>query len=347
MELRVQLASQEEELLQLKRKWEKIVNRGFDRVYAANGIPPLQSTSGPMLEGIKEGVQEVGRMITAGLSDHGSVSPQSAHPIQALSRTHSTRQSTSSATTSSSGSLRFSHSSANSSLVEEDFPSESLEEGVSGEKGQVRIFEDVSQSPTCTPILENPTTAGFSKTSLDEESAPKTLRRRSRDTPSEAIGRASSRTGQGRPREGKSPILPTSSMPGLGTLPPGTPSWVLGTVGKKWEELQRTETFSKSQKRASVLLADMSQSLLSAWSSSTPTPVTGASISTNPFVASISPTQTENPIFDEPAAKTSLLDDEGDLQGHVGGLGVVMKPDTISPSTSVQNKNDDDDDWNW
>ena len=89
MELRTQLASQEEELAQLKRKWEKIVNRGFDRVYAANGITPPQSTPGPVLEGIKEGVQEVSRMLTSGLSDHGSAPPNSAHPIPALSRTHS------------------------------------------------------------------------------------------------------------------------------------------------------------------------------------------------------------------------------------------------------------------
>jgi len=349
MELRTQLASQEEELVQLKRKWEKIVNRGFDRVYAANGMTPLQNTSGPMLEGIKEGVQEVSRIITAGLGDHGPAPPHSAHPMQVLSRTHSTRQSTSSVTTSSSGSMRFSQSSANSSLVEDDFHSEPTEEGaVSGEKGQLRIFDDISQSPTRTPIPENPTAASTSRTSLDEETVSKALRRRSRDVPSEATGRVPSKLGQGRPREGKSPMLPTSSMPGLGTLPPGTPAWVLGTVGKKWEELQRTETFAKSQKRASVLLADVSQSLLNAWSSPTPSLVTGASISTNPFVASLSPTQTENPIPERSAAKASLLDDDGDLQGHVGGLGVVMKPDAISPSTSVQNKNDDDDDdWNW
>lgn len=106
-------------------------------------------------------------------------------------------------------------------------------------------------------------------------------------------------------------------------------------------------SFTKSQKRASVLWADMSQSLLNAWSIPTPSPVTGVSVSTNPFVASVSPTQTENPIPERSVMQTSLLDD-GDLQCDVGGLGVVMKPDSTSPSVSVQNKNDDDDDdWNW
>jgi len=220
---------------------------------------------------------------------------------------------------------------------------------VSGKKDQTRISEEISQSPTCTPILEHLTAVDISKTSLNEDRVSKILRRRSRDVPPGATVKVPSKFGQGRQGEGKSPVLPTSSMPGLGTLPSGTPSWVLGTVGKKWEELQRTETFAKSQKRASVLLADMSQSLINAWSSPTPSPVAGTSISANPFVASISPRQAEIPIPERSAVKTSLLDDDGDLQGHTSGLGAVMKPDTMSPSVSVQNKNDDDDDddWNW
>jgi len=346
MELRGQLASQEGELVQLKRKWERIVNRGFDRVYTANGMTPPQSTTGPVLEGIKEGVQEVSRMIAAGIGEYASVPSNPANSTPEPTRTQSTHRPTSSVTTSSSGSTRFSHSSANSSLIEDDFPLEVHEEGeVLGKKDQVRVFEEISQSPACTPISENPTVVDISKTDLEKIS--KTLRRRSRDVPSEAVGKAASKLSQARQQEGKSPVLPTSSMPGLGTLPSGTPSWVLGTVGKKWEELQRTDAFTKSQKRASVLLADMSQSLLNAWSSPTPSPVTGVSITTNPFVASISPTQAENPIPERSAAQTSLLDDD-DLRGHTNGLGVVMKPDSKSPLASVQNKSDDDDDdWNW
>lgn len=243
MELRTQLASQEAELIQLKRKWERIVNRGFDRVYAANGITPPQSAPGPVLEGIKEGVQEVSRMIAAGLGEYGSAPPIPTNPASAPPRTHSTHQSTSSVTTSYSGSTRLSYSSANSSLFEDDFPMELPEEGeVFGKKDQVRIIEDVSQPTTCTPILEESTAVDISKTSSDEDRIPKSLRRRSRDVSPEARGKLS-KFSQARQREGRSPVLPTSSMPGLGTLPSGTPSWVLGTVGKKWEELQRTETY--------------------------------------------------------------------------------------------------------
>ena len=244
MELRTQLASQEAELTQLKRKWEKIVNRGFDRVYAANGITPPQSASGPVLEGIKEGVQEVSRMIAAGLGEYGSAPPNSTNPVRASERTHPTHQSTSSVTTTSSGSTRLSHSSANSSLVEDDFPLELPEDSEAlGRKDRVPIFEELSQSPASTPILEDSTGVDTLKTSLDEDRVSKTLRRRSRDAPFETTGRLHSKLGQARQREGRSPVLPTSSMPGLGTLPSGTPSWVLGTVGKKWEELQRTEAY--------------------------------------------------------------------------------------------------------
>ena len=241
MELRTKLASQEEELVQLKRKWEKIVNRGFDRVYAANGMTPPQSTSSPMLEGIKEGMQEVSRVITTGLGDYKSAPPNTTHPSPALLRTHSTCQSTSSVATSSSGSTRFSHPSANSSLVEGDFPLELPEGGELLEKGgRMRILEEISQSPTFAPILEIPAIVDISKTSSEGGKVTKTLRRRSRDVPPESVGRTSSKSSQ---EQEQSPMLSVSSIPGLGTLPSGTPSWVLGTVGKKWVELQRTETY--------------------------------------------------------------------------------------------------------
>jgi hypothetical protein len=260
MELRTQLASQEDELTQLKRKWEKIVNRGFDRVYAANGIIPPQSTSGPVLGGIKEGVQEVSRIIAAGLGDYGSAPPNSTNFVPTPPRTHSTHRSTSSVTTSSSGSTRLSHSSASSSLVEDDPPLElRKEDEVLGKKDQVRILGEFSQSPTCTPILEDSTAVDISKTCLDEDKISKTLRRRSRDVPSETTGRVPSKLGQAQQPEGKPPMLPTSSMPGLGTLPSGTPSWVLGTVGKKWEELQRTETYVYSLKPKPCFIANPTQ----------------------------------------------------------------------------------------
>ena len=106
LELRSQLATHEVELLQctysiplfwanyyylnllVKRKWERIVNRGFEKSSSTSFPSPsppsstapsshlypssfttstASSGSGVVLEGIKEGVQEMGRFITAGL----------------------------------------------------------------------------------------------------------------------------------------------------------------------------------------------------------------------------------------------------------------------------------------
>ncbi|EDR06988.1 uncharacterized protein LACBIDRAFT_328400 [Laccaria bicolor S238N-H82] len=99
LELRSQLAVHEEELLQLKRKWERIVNRGFEKSQsppdAVSRAPPNTITNpastvvagltGPaVLEGIKEGMH---RFLAAGLSisdpnsTPSSPSPLSASPL--------------------------------------------------------------------------------------------------------------------------------------------------------------------------------------------------------------------------------------------------------------------------
>lgn len=119
------------------------------------------------------------------------------------------------------------------------------------------------------------------------------------------------------------------------------------TVGRRWEELQKGETFTKNSKRASLLLSDMSQSLRTALvtpGSATSSPSFGT-ISSHPFAAALSPLST--------SPQPSLLDDDDD----VGALGGVLVPDSSpaasrpspSPNTSTseaQNSTDDDD-WNW
>lgn len=73
MELRTQLAIHEGELKDLKRKWERIVSRGMDRAYNSPSTSitspsqPSATGNGAMLDGIKEGVQEVGRLLASGL----------------------------------------------------------------------------------------------------------------------------------------------------------------------------------------------------------------------------------------------------------------------------------------
>ncbi|KAF9486223.1 hypothetical protein BDN70DRAFT_870310 [Pholiota conissans] len=109
LELRSQLAVHEAELLQLKRKWEKIVNRGFEKALSPNTastslhsstssaapsypaestspnnsagyFPALNSanTNAPatvVLEGIKESMQGMSRLIVAGLGSIAHVNP--------------------------------------------------------------------------------------------------------------------------------------------------------------------------------------------------------------------------------------------------------------------------------
>ncbi|CAA7257294.1 unnamed protein product [Cyclocybe aegerita] len=109
LELRSQLAAHEAELAQLKRKWERIVNRGFEKSQSPSSVVPSSpsptptslnasatppstnqsyaSSNGPLpgavvLEGIKESVQGVSRLIAAGLeSIGGTTAPSSAYSV--------------------------------------------------------------------------------------------------------------------------------------------------------------------------------------------------------------------------------------------------------------------------
>jgi hypothetical protein len=148
-------------------------------------------------------------------------------------RTHSTQQSTSSVATNSSASTRFSQSSMASSVAEDDFPLESPEEE---DEDHVLIVDDNGPTPTVTP---NPATDII----VMEDKSAKTLRRRSREAPPAV---PASNWESNRTRASKISIAPASSIPGLGTFPAGSPSWVMGTVNKKWEELQKTETCVRS-----------------------------------------------------------------------------------------------------
>jgi len=319
MELRSQLAAHEAELLALKQKWERIVNKGFDRVIS-NSSAPSHTPAVSSLDGLKEGVQGVGRILAAGLSDFAAPPPATSIPP----RTHATQQSTSSVTTNSSVSTRFSQSSMASSVAEDDFPLESPEEE---EEHQVLIVDDNGPTPTVT-----------SSPPIDivviEDKSAKTLRRRSREAPT-AVVPASNRESN-RTKAAKMTMAPASSIPGLGTFPAGSPSWVMGTVNKKWEELQKTETFTKNQKRASILISDVSQSLMNAWSSPLASPAPAS-----PFIMAASPMGQRSP------SGSSLLDDDVDT---LKPLGAVMTPDSKGLPKRVHtpvSAADDDEEWNW
>lgn len=379
LDLRSQLATHEAELKDLKRKWERIVSRGVDRAYAptapSTSSPPVNA---PMLEGIKEGVQEVGRMLAAGLElsstpntiDLSVGSPPDLSGISALSRANLPRAmrrarhiaaqsissiSTSATSVSSAATQRLSQSSA-SSIEELD------------ETKVSQPDEDLTVKPCHSPVddvLMSPS---------PESRNAKLIRRRSRDTakspsPLSSVTAPTSVTFESTP-----PTRHPSALP-MATLAQPVSSWVgsVGSsVGKRWEELQKVESFSKSQKRASILISDVSQSIFAALGSttpSTPSPLSGSSrpsaksstpSSTKPFFATLSPLSAEPSLTSSISSNRSSLIEDDLLDSPESGtrsLGDILVPTvskftqpspTKTPSTQKSLlDDDDDDDWNW
>ncbi|KAI0711312.1 hypothetical protein C8Q76DRAFT_694270 [Earliella scabrosa] len=151
-------------------------------------------------------------------------------------------------------------------------------------------------------------------------------------------------------------LPPAASIPGLGPLAsPLASTWmgsVGNSVGKKWGELQKGDTFTKSQKRASLLISDAASSLFAALTSPSPsTPSSSLPVSTT-STSGVSPS----------SSARSLLEDDDDAPALGSVLVPVSKPLTPSPVPRLQPKSqptptpkpassksllDDDDDWNW
>ncbi|KAI0073648.1 hypothetical protein K474DRAFT_1710539 [Panus rudis PR-1116 ss-1] len=371
LELRSQLAVHEAELAELKRKWERIVSRGMDRAYSsppasapASGHGRTLSTSvlptsllttgnGAVLDGIKEGVQEVGRLLAAGLelsSEPSSVSttasPASAVRKPRRANTHSVSSVSTNATTSSTSSAqRFSQSSASSLSFTEEEP----EEEDTTATNQRQPLTSTEPSPISTNVSVSPSTAVNSST----------LRRRSKElskaplSPMSPVLSPRDDSPEKSLKRSSVGLPPPSSIPGLGPS-----SWmgsVGNTVGKKLGELQKGGTFTKSQKRASLLLSDVSQSIFAALSSPSAT-------QTQSFTSQPSKQSPSTPLSSSLTTphSSSLLEDD---DTGIGGLGEVMKPNVVNtqpkgnskPSTGTTTSSkqttslldDDDDDWNW
>ncbi|KZT68884.1 hypothetical protein DAEQUDRAFT_670551 [Daedalea quercina L-15889] len=370
LELRSQLAMHEAELTQLKRKWERIVSRGMDR---ASISAPSSSVASPLspLDGIKEGVQGVSRLLLGDLSSPGASSP--TVPVQPVagfatmsraaahrSRGHVNSQSTSSISTTgtTSTSVRLSQSSA-SSLAFDDPPQE-LDEKVEGEgKGEGKGEGEAEEHRGSVEI--SPASA---------LRAAKLHRRKSRDsaptrppesptTPNAASVTSPTSTSSARASKraslNLSSGLPPPAIPGVGALAvQPVSSWmetVGSSVGRKWDEIQKGETFTKGQKRASVLFSDVSQSLFSALASPGHASSSSVSISTNPFSATLSPLSTSPSPTPSPIGvqqSSSLLEDDDAPQA----LGSVLVPDSRTPSAetasaSASVRELSDDEWNW
>ncbi|KAF9220748.1 hypothetical protein BS17DRAFT_820258 [Gyrodon lividus] len=371
LELRDQLAVHERELAELKRKWERIVNRGFPSG-GAGGNPPSNSAlnaglGGVALDGLKEGV----RIFAAGLSDLGGViqdpeqnekGGQVVKPGQRTSM-HVQRESDSSASASTGvGSGRISTSSRDEDGGDRTLTVTSWKYEL--QYAQTRFagtLEGTFYTSKCLRI------AYFGVEFKIDEC-------RSGRAATSASKRVSSTAGVKPAVPVSTPTLTSelaspSSISGL-TMGGPVSSW-MGSMGKKFGELQKGQTFSKSQKRASVLLADVSHTIASALSpgptATTPAPLfsphvqsTSTSTSASPFPASsLSSLRTPPP---PRASRTtskgmeSWLDDDEEQTIHAGRVlvpdskpaligdaetqaGTTEKPKTVSSF--------DDDDWNW
>jgi len=407
LELRSQLATHEAELLQLKRKWERIMNRGC----TSSSSP---STSGPgataMLDGIKGGVQGVSRFLAASIGESLSPTINAPVPIPNLRSSNNTHVnslsgSNSSISTHTTKSTRFSQSST-SSLGDENqppcVPMNASQTSSSSSDDNVLIVHDTGATPTVSPnpdfirrqqrreerrhqvrnLADNPRADLHRRISRGDEN----------NSPSLALfqGLEGSAAGSIEPAEEKEAwddekktrytsmnlgsFPPISSMPGLGSLMTGTvsqpvSSWV-DTMGKKFEELQKGSTFTSSQKRASLLLSDVSQSIASVLSPS-PLPPTASSPSSKfPTPAYFTPLPT-SPLTACTTPSSLLDEDNEDLPtGSLMVASPMMTPE-IRPSirrkyTSLSNSSpcvsthggiqdaheskkgdDDEEEWNW
>ncbi|KAM5531404.1 hypothetical protein V8D89_014928 [Ganoderma adspersum] len=382
LELRSQLAAHEAELAQLKRKWERIVSRGMDRAYSQ---PPTTPSSL-----LTDAVKDVSRLLTAGL-DLSSPSPTSS-PVPPKSGKlpgHANKQSTSSVATSAtsasqaatSSSVRLSQSST-SSFAPDDAPCEEDERAAALSNHSSSFSSPTSVRRASVRVdggtgIESPVEIS----SASALRAAKLHRRKSRDAPppsayhrtgtpevdvkgrsaganddangtvraSSSSKRASLPVGSG-----GAGLPPAASIPGLGAS-----AWmgsVGNSVGKKWGEIQKGETFTKSQKRASILISDAASSLFAALTSTSPTAPGSttpsvASVTSNPFGPSLSPRSPSSAAHKSSPAPSSvsLLEDDDD----VSALGSVLVPDNKGPmltttfSRALPPRLDDDDEWNW
>ncbi|KAG1803350.1 uncharacterized protein BJ212DRAFT_1396305 [Suillus subaureus] len=405
LELTGQLAAVEGDLAELKRKWERIVNRE-----PYHPTLPSSTPTASVVDGLKEGV----RLLAAGLSDLSDLSspiPSPAPPINTeetvdVPRRHAQRVSDSSTSTST----QLSKSSA-SSVWDEDM---SLSSGIGADNSerhvtnqardkemsrarQEKVFRrrsrDLSHPPTAftrhaTSYNSTSTSVDLGRGSVELDSTTEVVRGTFNpgiDASVVAVASEFDADGAGSSEipskntlgSKRSSLAPPSSMPGAGSPAVAGSGW--GNVGRKLGG----DVFSKSQKRASSLLSDVSQSIVSALTpgpvATSPAPVP-TSIQTStpslfPFPSSLRTPSSSTISLSTPSASSPLtrptyphtrththapaprtnswLEDEEDEDTvNAGGVMMpsVLTPDSLAPTkkeTATTTSFDDDDDWNW
>lgn len=298
LELTGQLAAVEGDLGELKRKWERIVNREPYHPTLPSSTPTVS-----VVDGLKEGV----RLLAAGLSDMSDLSspipspvpPTNTEETAGVPRRHAQRVSDSSMSTSTRSGVRRLSRSPVSCVGDEAM---SLSSGIGAEISerhvmnqardkevsrarQEKVFRrrsrDISHPPTAftrhaTSYNSTSTSVDLGRGSVELDSTTEVVRgtpNSGMDASVTAVGISASEFDTDGSSEIPnrntlhskcSPLAPPSSMPGVVSLTVAGGGW--GNVGRKLGG----DVFSKSQKRASILLSDVSQSIVSAL---TPGPV--------------------------------------------------------------------------
>ncbi|KAI0305124.1 hypothetical protein B0F90DRAFT_1701504 [Multifurca ochricompacta] len=340
LDLRSQLAIHESELLGLKHKWARIIHREFGRNIPSappSTLTPLPSANTSGAAVFNDLVGGVRALAAATVSPTPSSPKLTARASPSAKRTvHQTASSpvspTTTTTSASTPSTRLSQSSM-SSMAEE--------RADKGERSEELIVQDAGATPTFS--TNSAFVAQQSSSMLSEQAASpltKTLRRRSRDSKVPLADALKPLTGASTNKRSikraSMGAVPPTSIPGINSLTvmglgranlgEAAQGW-MDSVGSKLAGLQKGQTFSKSQKRASVLFSDVSQSIFSALVPASPALSTPTSAPPDP------PTQ-------------SLID-EDDVMGSTI-LGRVILPDAVAPSKiPPTSKDEDEEDWNW
>ncbi|KAG8736789.1 hypothetical protein FRC10_008951 [Ceratobasidium sp. 414] len=360
VELRAQLAAHEADLLQLKKKWEKIVAKG-------NGQGRVSDSHTGLSLGRLDatGAVDLVRGIFGGLGELATPSPSATPATPSSSSSVSTPNHTSSPLpsgkpalvtrpTASKGHLAHtpkSSSSSNSTVLSSGTTATRLSLSSASSLGGAEQLKETKG--TAEPVGEDEDMDAWGPFESVQTEEP------------ESAGAL-----------GLSGVEDKAAEKNDATTNENNQSWVPTAVGKKWEELRGTETYAKSTKRASTLLSDVSSALTTTLNALAPPPApsltrpgTVGGISPRPS-SSIKLTTTKSkpstPSKPPPAPistsarpnstlarPVSLLDDDDGNES--AGLGAVLQP---SPSVSTRSKLSDPgssklgsdtfgEDWNW
>ncbi|KAG8216567.1 hypothetical protein J3R82DRAFT_6748 [Butyriboletus roseoflavus] len=369
LELRDQLAAHETELAELKRKWERIVNRGHEPL---PNLPLAAGLGGVAFDGLKEGV----RLIAAGFGDIGgtiqeleSTDKNTSKPISFIHPPHENNH-RSIARAKRTGSEHLSTSSM-SSIQECLHASDHGLEGEEVETMATTPFLSRTGSLSCRMhkrgsriIAKEPTTptsAFVSPPTQKPKPANLDMDMSLILPPSPTLVpllSASATPASARPAPNP-PVFGSADEPVPMTAEPVL-SW-MDNVGRKLSGLQKGQTFSKNKKRASLLLAGVSDTITAALSpgptATTPAPAP-TSTSTSPSTTtprilastipcSTSPVSTKSssttlPPSSKPESQsqpypsyksmTDWLDDEDEEQQMVHADAVLLIPDSKQQS---------------